>query len=235
MGEALLRYADLPTHQKVRALVAADQRLLRENKYRTLFASLEVRAGYRKHLEFFAAGQEHRERLFLAGNRVGKTVVGAYELTLHLTGLYPRWWTGRRFDRQIDAIAAGKTVETTRDIVQHELLGAVGQSGTGMIPKHLLRKITPAQGIPDAVKDIQIKHISGYLSNLSLKTYKAGRDSFEGTTRHVVWFDEEPPLDVYTEALMRTMTTQGLIMCTFTPLLGISDVVKEFLPGGRLP
>jgi hypothetical protein len=77
------------------------------------------RALHPKHLAFFAAGAVHRERLFMAANRVGKTEgVGGYETTLHLTGDYPPWWEGRRFDRPISAWAAGKTGETTRDIVQ---------------------------------------------------------------------------------------------------------------------
>ncbi len=84
------------------------------------------RALYPKHLQFFAAGAAHRERLFMAANRVGKTEgVGGYETTLHLTGAYPPWWAGRRFERPVAAWVAGKTNETTRDIVQAKLFGGV--------------------------------------------------------------------------------------------------------------
>jgi hypothetical protein len=70
---------------------------------------------YPKHLEFFRAGIEHRERCFLAANRVGKTEgVGGYELTCHLTGEYPDWWEGRTFDHPIEAWAAGDTSQTVR-------------------------------------------------------------------------------------------------------------------------
>src|SRR6185295_20210716 len=63
---------------------------------------------YPKHCEFFSAGPEHRERCMLAANRVGKTEgVGGYELALHLTGRYPDWWTGKRWDRPVKAWAAG--------------------------------------------------------------------------------------------------------------------------------
>jgi phage terminase large subunit-like protein len=51
----------------------------------------------------------------------------------------------------------------------------------------------------------------------------------------VIWLDEEPDLDVYSECLLRTMTTGGLVMCTFTPMLGLSEVVMSFLPEGRMP
>src|SRR3954453_1708678 len=73
---------------------------------------------YPKHTAFFAGGAMHRERLMLAANRVGKTEgVGAYESTLHLTGVYPPWWVGRRWDRPISAWAAGDTSKTVRDIL----------------------------------------------------------------------------------------------------------------------
>src|SRR6202050_1128299 len=52
---------------------------------------------YPKQIEFFAAGLQYKERLFMAANRVGKTVAGGFEATCHLTGRYPSWWEGRRF------------------------------------------------------------------------------------------------------------------------------------------
>jgi phage terminase large subunit-like protein len=51
-----------------------------------------------------------------------------------------------------------------------------------------------------------------------------------GTAQHVIWDDEEPPIDVYNEQVIRTATTRGIIMVTFTPLEGMSDVVRQFLP-----
>jgi phage terminase large subunit-like protein len=199
------------------------------------------REKYTKHLEFFKAGANYRERCFMAGNRVGKTVAGSYETTCHLTGDYPSWWEGKKFHGPIKAWVAGKTNETTRDIIQVELLGNItfsGQrklvDGTGLIPVHLLGMepgmLSWKAGVADLVDMIKVKHKSGGWSELGLKSYQQGRGSFEGTARHVVWFDEEPPLDVYGEALIRTATTKGLIMLTFTPLEGMSDVVQEFLP-----
>jgi hypothetical protein len=50
---------------------------------------------YPQHLAFFRGGTTYKERLFGAGNRAGKTTAGAFELTLHLTGAYPKWWEGQ--------------------------------------------------------------------------------------------------------------------------------------------
>jgi hypothetical protein len=104
---------------------------------RTIYA----RSRYAKHLEFFEAGAKWRERCAMCANRIGKTFgMGGYETACHLTGLYPEWWIGRRFTRPVRWWAAGKTNETTRDIVQTTLLGEVipgvrkGVSGTGIIP-----------------------------------------------------------------------------------------------------
>jgi hypothetical protein len=90
---------------------------------------------YAKHIAFFKAGATHMERAAIAANRVGKTWgIGGYETTVDLTGDYPSWWEGRRFDRPVDVWAAGDTSETTRDIVQLALMGPINAIGTGLIP-----------------------------------------------------------------------------------------------------
>lgn len=195
---------------------------------------------YTKHLEFFAAGVEHRERCMLAANRVGKTEgVGGFELTLHLTGLYPDWWKGRRFAHPVSAWAAGDTSQTVRDIIQTKLLGEYGQFGTGLIPGvQLLSTTNKAGSVAESVEGIKVRHSSGGVSRCTLKSYDQKRKSFQGTEQDIIWLDEEPPMDIYTECLLRTMGVDsrgaGMVMCTFTPLLGLSEVVLSYLPGGRV-
>lgn len=190
---------------------------------------------YPKHCEFFAAGQQYRERLILAANRVGKTEgVGGFELALHLTGNYPAWWQGRRFSKPISAWAAGDTGITVRDIIQKKLLGPVGNWGTGLIAGDAILRTVRSSGIADKLDSIFVKHTSGGTSALVLKSYDQRRESFQGTEQDVIWLDEEPPLEIYTECLMRTMTNNGMVMLTFTPLLGMSEVVLTFLPGGKI-
>lgn len=188
-------------------------------------------------MEFFAAGAVHRERLMLAANRVGKTEgVGGYELTLHLTGQYPAWWAGRRFERPIDAWAAGDTGTTVRDIIQRKLLGPIGFWGTGLIPGDAISRTVRAAGsVPDKLDSVFVHHVSGGQSCLGLKSYDQRRESFQGTEKDVIWLDEEPDIGIYIECLMRGMTNNGLVMLTFTPLLGMSEVVLSFLPGGQIP
>ncbi len=199
---------------------------------------LYARGKYPKHMEFFAAGADFRERCFMAANRVGKTFgAGGFETACHLTGEYPKWWPGRRFEAPVRWWAAGKTNETTRDILQATLLGSIAQrdgrkhfDGTGVIPGEALGAVTWKQGVSELVDTIKVRHVSGGWSTLGFKSYQQGRGSFEGTAQHGIWLDEEPPEDVYGECLIRTMTTQGIIMLTFTPLDGMSAVVMSFLP-----
>ena len=188
-------------------------------------------------MEFFAAGHI-RERCMLAANRVGKSEgVGGYELTLHLTGRYPHWWVGRRFDKPVRAWAAGDTGKTTRDIAQTKLLGPPsdpGAQGTALIPGDCIIHCSPKAGVPDAIETVTVRHVSGGTSVLNLKSYDQGRVAFQGTEQEVIWLDEEPPLDIYTECLLRLMTTDGMLMSTFTPLEGLSETVMHFLPDGQI-
>jgi phage terminase large subunit-like protein len=86
-----------------------------------------------------------------------------------------------------------------------------------------------ARGTPDLLDSIKIRHASGGVSVIGLKSYQRGRESFQGETLDYLWFDEEPPADIYTEGLTRTNVSQGPVWVTFTPLLGMSEVVRRFL------
>lgn len=170
----------------------------------------------------------------LAANRVGKTEgVGGFELATHLTGQYPDWWKGRRFDKPIRAWAAGDTSKTVREILQQKLLGPVGSWGTGLIPGENIQRVVRATGAADTAEIVYVAHAKG-TSILVFKSYDQRREAFQGTEQDIIWLDEEPSLDIYTECLLRTMTNNGMIMLTFTPLLGMSEVVLAFLPGGKL-
>ena len=165
---------------------------------------------------------------------------GGYELTLHLTGLYPEWWNGKRFSRPIQAWAAGDTSTTVRDIIQEKLWGKFLEPGTGLIPKDHIIGRSLKRGLADAIDTINVRHVSGGVSQLVLKSYDQRRESFQGTKIDVIWLDEEMDIDIYTECLLRTTDTtgdhtqNGIIMLTFTPLMGMSETVMAFLPGGQV-
>jgi phage terminase large subunit-like protein len=209
--------------------------LLEEAKRRKDRRRLTEYRPYAKQRAFHAAGAEHRERLLMAGNQLGKTFCGAAEAAIHLTGQYPDWWTGRRWDRPVRAWAGSKTGEVTRDGVQRYLVGEPKDEskwGTGMIPGDCLLDWSRRQGVPDALDSVIVKHVSGGTSTAGFKSYDQGRQKWQSETLDFVWFDEEPPMDIYMEGLTRTNATGGMTFITFTPLLGMSDVVSMFLGEG---
>lgn len=213
-----------------------------EASFRTEDHAGMCRVLYRKHLAFFFSRE--RERLMIAANRIGKTQAGAYETTAHLTGIYPSWWTGRQFEHPVSFWAVGDTSKTVRDIGQLELMGPMNAIGSGFIPKHLIEHFSRKPGVTDAIETVWVKHAerehgAPCLSELGLKSYDQRREAFQGTRKHGVWMDEEPPDDIYVECLLRTAQTSdfegGMLMLTFTPLQGLTPLVLQFLPGGRLP
>lgn len=207
-------------------------RALEEVKARQTYRRFEFFTPYAKQREFMALGATKRERLLMAGNQLGKTETGAYELALHLTGLYPDDWKGRRWDRPVKFWASGVTSLSTRDVVQKKLMGEPGivsALGTGMIPKFAILDKSLARGVTDAFDTVSIKHKSGGISVLKFKSYEQGREKWQGDTLDGIWFDEEPPGVIYDEGLTRTVATGGMVYVTFTPLLGMSEVVLRFL------
>lgn len=184
---------------------------------------------YERQREFHLAGTIRRERLFMAGNQLGKTLAGGIEVAYHLTGIYPEWWDGKRYDRPTRGWVGGVTGESCRDNPQRILLGPTGRIGSGSIPKQQIARTSMARGIPDAIESVLVNHVTGGVSQITFKSYKDGREKWQGETLDFVWFDEEPPLDIYIEGLTRTNATGGFVFVTFTPLLGMSDVVCRFM------
>src|SRR5262252_5289640 len=197
---------------------------------------------YPKQLEFFRASRDHREILMLSANRVGKSIAGCYADTLHLTGLYDTyapWWEGRRFPGPIRCWVWGTSDEKVKETVQEMLFGPPEAWGTGLIPGDTIVKIDRAVSpVKDAIDTAYIRHVSGGTSTLQFKSYKAGRTAAEGTYRHWIHGDEEMPADIYAECLLRTMDVgqgPGLLYLTFTPMQGLSETVRQFLPDGQIP
>ena len=200
---------------------------------------------YKPHMAFFRAGGEGAFiRAILAANRVGKSEgIGAYEVALHLTGIYPDWWEGKRFrDGPSYVWVAGTTNAKTAKVNQVKLLGPINDLGTGMIPGDLLdlksKRMKP--GVVDAIEKINVKHTSGRWIELNHKSYAEGRESFESEEPDIIWLDEETTLPIFGECVTRVTPTEpgrepGQILCTFTPLKGMSEVVKSFMPDGKIP
>jgi phage terminase large subunit-like protein len=205
--------------------IQAEIQRRRYNKFERHFTGELSIDKYPKHKKFIDNTNIYRESCMLAANRVGKSETGAYAMTCWLTGIYPDWWQGKRFKKPITAIAAGETAKLVRDSIQAKLLGEITALGTGFIPKDKIRSKSTRAGVPDAIDTVRIEHISGMSSVLRFMSYDQGREAFQAMGLDVIWLDEEPPQSLYDECLLRTMTTNGIVISTFTPLKGITETV----------
>lgn len=204
--------------------------LLREKAYRAQTSNLWKYRPYQKQKAFHDAGAAKRERLFRAGNQLGKTLAGGMETAIHLTGEYPDWWNGKRFSKPIIAWVGGVTGESTRDNPQRILFGRPGQLGTGTVPGRLIEnEPVRSRGIADLFDFVRVKYKTGGTSICYFKSYEKGREKWQGDSVHLVWNDEEPPPDVYSEGVTRTNATGGIVFITATPLLGMSEVIRRFV------
>jgi phage terminase large subunit-like protein len=243
MGEIDLAWLKSLPPEAIDVLLIEAERALSEQKLWAYYpdAGPLRRELYRKHMQFFRLGKTHGTRGFIAGNRIGKTEgVGGYELTLHLTGRYPEWWEGRRFDDRVRAWVAGDTGKTVREITQEKLLGSWGKFGTGLIPASDIVRWTVKAGVAEAVDTLWVRHYkngkyTGEDSRVVFKSYDQGREAFQGSEQEVIWLDEESNESIRTECILRLMTTNGLLMETFTPLRGLTPVVMQYLADGTVP
>lgn len=212
-------------------LVEMNRRKTEGGVFERFFNTEADRAAYPHWMEFFAAGKQYHERLALCANQVGKTTAALTELTYHLTGLYPSWWVGHRYPLAQTWWVCGTTQKDVKDVLQERLLGPVGSFGTGFIPKALLDfdSLKDAKKAETPITSFRVKHTSGGFSTVTFKSYEQGREAFQGKPGISVLLDEEPPIQVYTEALIRTIAGENRALLTFTPLKGISETVLNFL------
>jgi len=221
-NDELLQWIDSLPLQARQALAAEAQATLDREKI------LDYHP-YAKQQEFYRLGKTMRERLLRAGNQNGKSYAVGAEASYHLTGEYPDWWEGRRWDRPTVIWVSGETGEAARDNPQRVLLGHPGEEGTGWIPERCLGDYGMASGTANLYDYMRVKHVNGGQSLLRIKYYAQGRRKWQGPPVDFVWFDEEPPEDIYDEGLARTIATGGMVALSFTPLQGMSNVVKRYL------
>lgn len=230
-----LQLLSLPPDKLSSVLKAAEAKL----QYRTARNKLKTYRPYTKQREFHAAGRDHSQRLFMAGNQLGKTVAGGAEWAMHLTGRYPDWWVGQTFNKPPLLWAGSVTGEATRDNPQRILIGPPPKEeewGTGFIPAECIVDRTRAMGVPNLLDSVVVRwggggDVQAGEAVLALKAYEKGREKWQGPTVDGVWFDEEPDEEIHSEGLTRTNNGQRgqFSIMTFTPLLGMSTVVCIYI------
>lgn len=222
------------------------------NKVATYFPDKgdHSRDKYPVHMEFMTAGNKHHIRAMVGGNGTGKSIWGSLEAYFHASGKYPKWWEGKRFEGPTKGWVCARENKQMRDSIQEILFGSYADQGTGMIPKEDIlddngNLTTRAMsGTAGCVGTVAVRHydkngqFDGW-SDIQFKTYAQGWQEFQGATRNWIWLDEEPDdPKIHSECLSRLRGPkgkEGILWCTFTPLLGYSTVYLTFLPNGQMP
>jgi len=167
----------------------------------------------------------------ICANQIGKTTAGAAEVTYHALGEYPDWWEGRRFTKPVTILCAGVSNDSTKRIIQNELVGSpygTPNWGTGMIPRTRLRTPTRKPGVPEAYETLRVDGKYGE-STIWVMAYEQGWQKFQGIRFDYAWPDEEPPSDVWSQLLRGTISRPGSkIAMTMTPEEGMTEVVAGF-------
>ena len=213
------------------------QALLKEQNERLVFNSIATYNPYPWQRTFEVATATCGQVLAMCANQVGKTYCGARITSFHLTGLYPDDWEGKRFPGPINAWAAGVSNESTRDILQNEMFGPpddISLRGSGAIPRHCIGETTRKPQVPNALQSALVQHHDAHgkpdgWSRLTFKAFEMGQDKFMGTKMHWIWLDEQPPSDIFTQCVTRTVNTEGIVAMTFTPEDGMTEVVHQFM------
>ncbi len=171
-----------------------------------------------KQLEFHKC--QKRNRWVFGGNRSGKTECGAVETVWRARGIHPYRLNRPRTDGWVVSVSS----EVQKDVAQKKILEYLHPDWIERIVMLEGSKDYPEGGVIDT---IYVRNISGGISSIAFKSAQQGREKFQGASLDYVWFDEEPPKDIYLECLMRVVDKVGDVYATMTPLKGLTWVYDD--------
>jgi len=189
---------------------------------------------YEPQLKFFADGAKHHQRLLRGGNQVGKSFSCAFEASLHMTGRYPKWWKGRRFNKPTRGWIVGVTAQLVRDGPQRQLTAKQGEFGTGTIPLGCFAgKPVMVPGGTGAIDTMTVQHetdgVRDGISSATFKSFEQGAAKMQSESVDWIWIDERCSEEVYSELYARTTATDGIVFLSYTPLKGGGELAYRFL------
>lgn len=144
------------------------------------------------------------------GNRVGKTEWGAQETVRFATADHPT----RDIKHSIEIWAACPSFDAQEDTTQKKLMA--------YLPEKEIEHISYLRG--RIIKKIRLKN--GTI--IDFKSYEQSREKFQGTGKRFIWFDEEPPKDIWEECFVRIEAGQELdTILTMTAIKGMTWVYDD--------
>lgn len=161
-----------------------------------------------------------KNRWVFGGNRSGKTECGAVEVIYMARGIHPY----RKNKDKVFGWVVSVSSQVQRDVAQKKILSYLNPDWIDNIIMLEGRRDSPENGIID---QLIIKNVFGGKSIIGFKSCDQGREKFQGSSLDFVWFDEEPPKDIYDECKMRVLDKCGDIFGTMTPLKGLTFIYDE--------
>ncbi len=207
--------------QKIMRLERREKAAARNNRIFHYNAGKRVHA---KQMEFHRC--QKRNRWVFGGNRSGKTECGAVETVWRARGIHPY----RENRDNVFGWVVSPTREVQRDVAQKKVLYYLNPEWISDVVMISGKSGSPEGGIIDY---ISVKNVFGGISRIGFKSSEMGREKFQGASLDFVWFDEEPPEDVYDECRMRVVDRKGEIYGTMTPLKGITFVYSRIYLNDR--
>ena len=202
----------------VTRLRAIERELARRREADTLARYNTGRKRHKKQIAFHKC--KKRNRWVFGGNRSGKTECGAVEAVWLARGNHPY----KKNKRGVFGWVVSLTQQVQRDVAQKKILHYLRPDQIADVIMVSGRKDNPAAGIVD---QIIVKNVFGGTSVIGFKSCDQGRERFQGSSLDFVWFDEEPPRDIYEECRMRVLDRRGEIFGTMTPLKGLTFAYEE--------
>lgn len=193
------------------------ENMLEERKNLPIFLYNKGKIVHKKQLLFHMC--QKRNRWVFGGNRSGKTECGAVEVVFLALGVHPH-----KKNKLTEGWVVSLSTRVQRDVAQKKILH--------YLPEYAIEKVVMLSGgqgnLESGVIDfILVKSELGGLSKIGFRTCDQGREKFQGASLDYVWFDEEPPFDIYQECRMRVLDKKGEIFGTMTPLKGLTWVYNQ--------
>ena len=202
----------------VEKIVAIEQELERRRGADALAAYNTGEKVHRKQLAFHQCRK--RNRWVFGGNRSGKTECGAVECVYLARGIHPY----KENKKDVCGWVVSLSAQVQRDVAQKKILHYLRKDWIEDIVMQSGRKDAPEGGVIDFIR---VKNVFGGISTIGFKSCDQGREKFQGASLDFVWFDEEPPEDIYTECRMRVIDREGEVFGTMTPLKGFTFVYHD--------
>ena len=187
---------------------------------------------------FYDAGAWAKQRMIIAANGVGKSQSVCAELAAHVTGEYPDWWSGVRYERGgWEAWIGSIDNDMQKRGPQRALIGRdlSEMIGTGLIPARCIVDFDRRQaGVKDVVDTVVCKHASGEKVIIKWLTYEQGWRKWQSGDPRIVLMDEEPDesdvrqTPILSEILTRLVRNSGILLVGYTPLLGDTALTTHF-------